>query len=249
MTLVRAARRMLLVFLLLTVLPLAVHAGVYAVSHPWPNSWRTADWTSAGILPPAAESPEAMVAVYAARAGRWRGIFAVHSWVVVKPAGAPRYTRFDVVGWGRPVRRDDYPADGRWFGNEPRAVLLAGGEAAETAIPKVMRAVADYPYASRGDYRIWPGPNSNSFVAHVLAAVPELGVQLPSEALGRDYPTTGRWLGRTPSGTGVFVNLGGYLGLTVGWREGIELNVLGAVTGLDLRRPGVKLPGFGRIGV
>ncbi len=37
--------------------------------------------------------------------------------------------------------------------------------------------------------------------------------------------------------------------MTVGWVEGVEINVLGLVTGLDIRRPAIKLPGFGRIGV
>ena len=37
--------------------------------------------------------------------------------------------------------------------------------------------------------------------------------------------------------------------LKIGWVEGIEFNLLGLVAGLDLRHPGVKLPGFGRIGV
>jgi hypothetical protein len=35
----------------------------------------------------------------------------------------------------------------------------------------------------------------------------------------------------------------------LGWVEGIEINVLGLVAGLDLRHPAVKLPGFGRVGV
>jgi hypothetical protein len=35
----------------------------------------------------------------------------------------------------------------------------------------------------------------------------------------------------------------------LGWVEGIELDLLGLVAGLDLRQPGVKLPGYGRIGV
>jgi hypothetical protein len=35
----------------------------------------------------------------------------------------------------------------------------------------------------------------------------------------------------------------------LGWIEGVEINVLGLVAGLDLRHPGMKLPGFGRIGV
>jgi hypothetical protein len=40
----------------------------------------------------------------------------------------------------------------------------------------------------------------------------------------------------------------GLLGFSVGWVEGIEVNVLGLVTGIDIRRPALKLPGFGRIG-
>ena len=54
--------------------------------------------------------------------------------------------------------------------------------------------------------------------------------------------------GLTSSGTGVRVTLGGYLGLTVGWVEGIESTLLGAVFGIDVRRPAVKLPGLGRVG-
>ena len=74
-------------------------------------------------------------------------------------------------------------------------------------------------------------------------------MDLPPTAIGKDYPYDGRWLRRTPSGTGLRLTLGGYAGLTVGWVEGVEVNVLGAVAGLDVRRPGIKLPGLGRLGV
>ena len=37
--------------------------------------------------------------------------------------------------------------------------------------------------------------------------------------------------------------------MKLGWVEGVEVNVLGLVAGLDLRHPALKLPGFGRIGV
>ncbi|MDO8981045.1 MAG: DUF3750 domain-containing protein, partial [Afipia sp.] len=30
---------------------------------------------------------------------------------------------------------------------------------------------------------------------------------------------------------------------------GVELNVLGAVVGVDIRRPAIKIPGIGRIGM
>ena len=49
--------------------------------------------------------------------------------------------------------------------------------------------------------------------------------------------------------TGVRLTLDGYGGLTLAWVEGIEVNLLGLVAGLDLRHPGLKLPGVGRIGV
>ena len=38
--------------------------------------------------------------------------------------------------------------------------------------------------------------------------------------------------------------LDGYTGVTVGWVEGVEVNILGAVAGVDLRRPAPKLPGL-----
>ena len=72
---------------------------------------------------------------------------------------------------------------------------------------------------------------------------------LPPTAIGKDFPYDGEWFGRTPSGTGLRATLGGYLGITVGWLEGFELNVFGAVLGIDIRRPAIKIPGIGRIGM
>jgi hypothetical protein len=78
--------------------------------------------------------------------------------------------------------------------------------------------------------------------------VPELKAVLPPTAIGKDYPYHGDWFGLTASRTGLFVSLGGYLGLTIGWIEGIELNFMGGVLGLDIRRPALKLPAIGRFG-
>ena len=88
-----------------------------------------------------------------------------------------------------------------------------------------------------------------TFVAHVLSAVPEARLSLPPTALGKDFHGPLFAAGLTPSQTGLQVALGGLIGLTIGWVEGIEVNVLGLVAGLDLRAPAVKLPGFGRIGL
>jgi hypothetical protein len=38
------------------------------------------------------------------------------------------------------------------------------------------------------------------------------------------------------------------LGFKLAWVEGVEFNFLGLVAGFDIRNPGLKLPGFGRIG-
>jgi hypothetical protein len=116
-------------------------------------------------------------------------------------------------------------------------------------IPHIRAAIADYAWRNRGDYRAWPGPNSNTFVRAVMDAVPGIGVTLPPTAIGKDYPYDGRWLRPTPSRTGFQLSLGGYAGVTFGWVEGVEVNVLGGVVGLDLRRPALKLPGLGRIGM
>ena len=237
---------MLAIFVLFLA-PLIARAALYAAGNG-PRSWRDADWSSTGTLPPAAEYKPARVIVFTGKAGAWKGIFAVHSWVVFKPAGAFEWTRYDVVGWGNPVRTNGWPPDGRWFGNMPVAIADVSGSDAEKLIPRIEAAVRAYSFRDAGDYRIWPGPNSNSFTAAILRAVPELGVALPPNAVGRDFRDR-LYAGRTDSGTGVELNLAGFAAVKLGWVEGIELDLLGLVAGLDLRHPGVKLPGFGRIGV
>jgi hypothetical protein len=237
---------MLTIFALFFV-PILARAAFYAAGTA-PRSWRDADWSSTGALPQATQFEPARLVVFTGTTGGWKGVFSVHSWVVFKPANARNWTRYDVVGWGMPVRTNGWPADGRWFGNMPVAIADVSGAEAEKLIPKVEAAVRDYTYRQAGDYRIWPGPNSNSFTAAVLRAVPELRTTLPPNAVGRDF-RNGFYGGLTDSRTGVELNLWGVADIKIGWVEGIEVNLLGLVAGLDLRYPGVKLPGFGRIGV
>ena len=147
---------------------------------------------------------------------------------------------------------DDIPLvnlDGRWFGRVPQVVFAADDDRAAALVPRIETAIKGYAWRNAGDYRAWPGPNSNTFIAAILDAVPEMRTALPPTAIGKDYPYDGRWLRLTPSRTGVRLTLDGYGGVTLGWVEGIEVNILGAVAGIDLRRPAVKLPGLGRFGV
>ncbi len=229
-----------------------VPIGVSAVLHQQNGigaGWWNADRSSIGHLPPAEAHAPAVVRVFAAPTVRWRGIFAVHCWIVVKPEGAGAYTRYDYTAWGEPIRVNGFEPDGRWFGRRPEVILAADGDVASALIPRMQAAIEGYAWRSRGDYRVWPGPNSNTFVAAVLDAVPEAQAVLPPTAIGKDYPHDGRWLRRTGSGTGLRLSLGGYAGVTVGWVEGIEVNILGGVAGIDIRRPALKLPGLGRIGL
>ena len=94
-----------------------------------------------------------------------------------------------------------------------------------------------------------PGPNSNTFVAYIGRAVPELRMDLPSTAIGKDYPINGSLIDRTPSGTGYQLSMFGVVGMTMAREEGFELNLLGLTFGLDVFRPAIKLPFVGRLGM
>jgi hypothetical protein len=215
------------------------------------GDWRTATHRPSGLAPDPAAFHDAVVQVYAGRAFGWRGAFADHTWLAVKPAGAARYTRYEVIGWlaragGSALSVSSARApDAEWFGSTPRLLRDLRGAEAEAAIAKLDRAVADYPYAR--SYSAWPGPNSNTFVAHVGRALPELRLALPSTAIGKDYFPLAEAVSRTPSGTGYQLSLLGLLGVSVALDEGFELNLLGLVFGFDVRSPAVKLPGIGRV--
>ena len=239
-------KRLLWTVLWLVLVPISL-TGVWSLASGWPDSWRTADWSSSSLAPDPVVDKQAIIHVYAARAGRWKGIFSVHSWIAFKPKNATRFTRYDVVGWGAPVRKNRMPVDGRWYGNIPEIILEIKGEKAGQLIPKIQAAVSRYPYEQRGDYRVWPGPNSNTFVAWVGREVPELGLEMPPNAVGKDYLGDGVALAPTPSGSGWQLSFWGVFGMALAWQEGFEIHLLGTTVGLDLNDFGVKLPGIGTL--
>jgi Protein of unknown function (DUF3750) len=233
-------------FLAIFLLPVLAAAGALAV-RGGPTHWSQWDRNVASRIGDATAHPEARILVMSGRTRGWKGALAVHSWVVIKRANERSWRRYDVAGWGNPVRLNWWPPD-LWFGEHGTAVVDIKGAQAQALIPRIEAAIKDYPYANAGDYVIWPGPNSNTFVATVLRAVPELGAMLPPNAVGRDFRPL-PYAGLTDSRTGIEASLWGVLGVKLGWVEGVEVNVLGLVAGLDVRHPGVKVPGFGRIGL
>jgi hypothetical protein len=246
----RRARRLGALLLALLFLPILVSACVFGRDGGIP--WYEARRDATGLAPDPAMTAEAVIQVYAARAVAWRGAFAVHTWIVVKPTGAPRFTRYEVLGFGvaggaPAVRVDRTGPDNYWFGARPDILLDRRGAGVDALIEKVRAAVAAYPYPH--EYTMWPGPNSNTFTAFVARAVPELGLDLPSNAIGKDFLPGGALVAAAPSGTGYQVSLFGLVGILIAREEGIEVNVLGLNFGIDFKSPAVKLPGIGRLGV
>jgi len=203
-----------------------------------------------GLAPDPATTPEPVVQVYGARCARWRGYFGVHTWVAIKPVGARAYTVYEVLdsrlrrtGSALAVRKR--VPDARWFGHAPELLAEKRGDGVDALIARIDKAAREYPYA--GEYVVWPGPNSNTFTAYVARAVPELEVDLPPTAIGKDYLGAGL-LATAPSGSGFQVSLFGLLGLLASGVEGFELSVLGLTFGIDPFSPALKLPLVGRIG-
>jgi hypothetical protein len=197
-------------------------------------------------------TPEPVIQVYAARARGWRGVLGVHTWIAVKRGGAPSYMRYEVMGWGvdrglPAVRVNRSGPDNYWFGERPDKLVDLRGEGLDEVIARVESVVAAYPYPST--YRLWPGPNSNTFTAYIARAVPELRLDLPPTAIGKDYLPGGALAAlSTPGGAGVQLSLLGLCGVLVGREEGIEFNLLGLTFGVDLNRLALKLPVLGRLG-
>jgi hypothetical protein len=234
----------------LLVLAGVIALGAVVAGRVTAQDWRTASQEPVGLAPEPAAHPEAVVQVYAARVIGWRGVFGVHTWIAVKSAAAREYTVYEIIGWR--LRWQDTALairhrapDARWFGAEPELIAEKRGPAAAELIPRIDAAARAYPWA--GEYVMWPGPNSNTFTAWVLRAVPELGADLPPTAIGKDYRGA-KLVGSAPSGRGFQFSLFGLAGITASGVEGLEVNLLGLTFGVNPFDPALKLPLVGRIG-
>ena len=211
--------------------------------------WRTASHAPIGLAPAAASTPEAVIQVYGARVWGMKGLLGVHTWVAVKPTKAKHWTVYEVIGWrlrwsDSAVVVSEREPDARWFGNAPELYAEKRGEGVDEMIARIDKAARSYPYG--GEYSVWPGPNSNTFTAWLTRSVPELGVDLPATAIGKDY-LRDKIVGSAPSGRGYQLSLAGLLGVTASGVEGLEINILGLSFGLG--QSGLKLPFVGNIGV
>ncbi len=179
--------------------------------------------------------------------------FAVHPWFLVQePGGA--WARWEVwqdprEPWGHVLHQEDLTPAGSTddFGGGPPHVLArwSGAEATRLAATLAREAPS---YRHRDRYLAWPGPNSNTFVVEMLRAA-DLEVDLPACMIGRRWRGgLGFGAGAPPSGLGLALETP-VVGLSLGAREGLELQLLGLPLGVDLWPPALRLPvGDGRIG-
>lgn len=214
------------------------------------GAWGWASRESSGQAPDPSVERGAVVQVYGARTVGWRGAFAIHTWIATKRSDEDAYTVHHVIGWrvfrgGRAVVSQRGTPDAHWFGAYPELLADRRGEHVDALIDRLEAAVAAYPWPDT--YRAWPGPNSNTFTAFVARRVPELALDLPPTAIGKDWLEAGPFA-RTPSGSGWQLSLLGLLGVAVGLREGMELNLLGLNVGIDVDDLVLRLPGLGRVG-
>ncbi|MDX1570690.1 MAG: DUF3750 domain-containing protein, partial [Xanthomonadales bacterium] len=197
------------------------------------------------------DHPDAVIQVYSARTWGLKKAVSVHTWIAAKGAGEAAYRVYEVIGWRQRrglsvVSRSNRPPDGSWYGNPPALLSDLRGPAADRLIDRIEAAADSYPWAD--EYTAWPGPNSNTFTAWIGRQVPELGLDLPSTAIGKDYAGLRDLFGPPVSGSGIQVSLYGLLSLSAGAHQGLEFSVLGLSLELDILDAAVEIPGFGRIG-
>ena len=164
---------------------------VISLASLWVTSWALEPQPlAADMAPDPLRHQDAIIQVYGADVWGFRGNFAIHTWVATKARGAADYQIYQVIGWrlrrGRSVVSISAGNPARpWYGSP--AILLhdVRGAEAEALIDQVHDAALSYPFTR--EYKMWPGPNSNSFTAWIGLEVPQLMLDLPAKAIGQSW--------------------------------------------------------------
>lgn len=128
--------------------------------------------------------------------------FALHVWIVVGKKGKIKRWDCGVIrgkrkqGWGyvhidildkATTGMNKYPhkAEPRYESKLIGKLEGGQGSIAEQMIKFIEKRAKEYPF--RNEYKIYPGPNSNTFVQWILNHFPNSGLKLPWNAFGKDY--------------------------------------------------------------
>lgn len=171
----------------------------------------------------------------------------VHGYVIWRKPGDPGPRVSEYMG---SVHHDLATS---WRTDDETYRVLRGRDALQ-AIARVERTHVAIPRpvseaTSLFGYVLWPGPNSNTYVA-LLCRLARISVDLPPSAIGKDWPDAIPWvLGFHASTTGMGLQLDvGVVGLQVGLIEGVQLHLFGSSLGVAFWPPALVLPIFGRVG-
>ncbi len=164
---------------------------VISLASLWVTSWALEPQPlAAAMAPDPLRHQDAIIQVYGADVWGFRGNFAIHTWIATKARGAADYQIYQVIGWrlrrGRSVVSISAGNPARpWYGSP--AILLHDirGAEAQALIDQVHDAALSYPFAR--EYKMLPGPNSNSFTAWIGLEVPHLMLDLPAKAIGQSW--------------------------------------------------------------
>ncbi len=168
---------------------------VLSISSLWVTSWALEPQPfGTAQAPDPLDYQDAIIQVYGADVWGFRGNFAIHTWIATKARGAAEYQVYQVIGWrlrrGRSVVSITEGNPSRpWYGSPAILLHEIRGDAAEALIDQVHDAALSYPFDR--EYKMWPGPNSNSFTAWIGLEVPGLNLELPVKAIGQAWMISG----------------------------------------------------------
>ena len=178
----------------------------------------------------------------------WYTRFARHSWIDVNAGDGAGWTRIEIIsphsGIGvDPISAEVATDDLRWSDRRVRVRGILRGAEAERVIPDLLARAHDYP---DDHYRAVPGPNSNTFIADLVAGTPGLRTTMHADAVGKDYLAP-LGVGVTPSKTGGRFDTP-VLGIALALQEGVELHLIGLQLGVGIWPPRISIPFLPEIG-
>ncbi len=175
----------------------------------------------------------------------WYSRFASHTWIEVHQKGETEWQRIEANT--SPRIENIHPSianhNVRW-GRDVEIIAVFLLEDAATMIPPILSSAKHH--AEGFEYRAYPGPNSNTYVARILDDIPGMDVELPHNAVGKDYTTTFH-AGITNTRDGLHLDIP-FLGASLGYQQGAELHLIGLTAGFSLWPPALKIPFLPRIG-
>lgn len=172
----------------------------------------------------------------------WIARLAHHTWFDIKRGDEEQWMRIEVADVHDGVGVFDL--DGQLARSDERfdrdVHLIRHWTGAEAE--RLFRALEGFAanYEDDGNYRPFPGPNSNAFAARAMLAIDGLSGILHHNSFGKDYTPYVR-VGGTTSGTGVALETIPF-GIALGIEEGVELHLIQMTFGISAFPPALKIP-------